>query len=392
MNKLELQEQRLALQEELTNLIGQAESRALEETENSRLAEIRSEIDNIDEEIRKIDEQNKEIAKENNKPKETRKMAKTKLTDLINAVVEGRAFDADVQAEMAEARAEFAKSGISPKGQILLRSISASTDASGGYDVAKELQPLEVAVRNNLVASKMGADWLGGLRGDVSIPRYSGSEVKWKGETASADDGAGTFDEIVLTPHRLTAVIDISKQMLLQASDDIEGIIINDLGKAIAEKLDSTIFSASSGDTNTPAGIFSTSATTTGSTDISAVTYDNVLALEEKVELANGSDYMFVVNPKVKFAFKGVQMASGLQMVVDGNELDGYKYISSNSVVEKGIACLDPKMLVIGQWGPAADITVDPYSKAADGLVRLVVNAYYDAKLRGDMIATEIFG
>ena len=85
-------------------------------------------------------------------------------------------------------------------------------------------------------------------------------------------------------------------------------------------------------------------------------------------------------------------MASGLQMVVDGNELDGYKYISSNSVVEKGIACLDPKMLVIGQWGPAADITVDPYSKAADGLVRLVVNAYYDAKLRGDMIATEIFG
>ena len=391
MNKLELQEQRLALQEELTNLIGQAESRALEENENSRLAEIRSEIDNIDEQIRSIDAENENIAK-NNKPKETRKMAKTRLIDLINAVVEGRAFDADVQAEMAEARAEFAKSGISPKGQILLRSISATTDASGGYDVAKELQPLEVAVRNNLVASKMGADWLGGLRGDVSIPKYSGSEVKWKGEVASADDGAGTFSEIVLTPHRLTAVIDISKQMLLQASDDIEGIIINDLGKAIAEKLDSTIFSASSGDTNTPAGIFSTTATTTGSTDISAVTYDNVLALEEKVELANGSDYMFVVNPKVKFAFKGVQMASGLQMVVDGNELDGYKYISSNSVVEKGIACLDPKMLVIGQWGPAADITVDPYSKAADGQVRLVVNAYYDAKLRGDMIATEIFG
>ena len=79
MNKLELQEQRLALQEELTNLIGQAESRALEENENSRLAEIRSEIDNIDEQIRSIDAENENIAK-NNKPKETRKMAKTRLS------------------------------------------------------------------------------------------------------------------------------------------------------------------------------------------------------------------------------------------------------------------------------------------------------------------------
>ena len=120
------------------------------------------------------------------------------------------------------------------------------------------------------------------------------------------------------------------------------------------------------------------------------MTYDDVLALEEAVELANGSNYMFLVNPKVKFALKGTQMANGLQMVFAGNEIDGYKTISSNSVADKGIICMDPRELVIGQWG-AYDITVDPYTKAGDGQVRLVINAYFDAKLRGNKIAKAMF-
>ena len=36
---------------------------------------------------------------------------------------------------------------------------------------------------------------------------------------------------------------------------------------------------------------------------------------------------------------------------------------------------------MIGQWG-AIDLTVDPYSQATNGKVRLVVNAYFDAKPR----------
>ena len=36
---------------------------------------------------------------------------------------------------------------------------------------------------------------------------------------------------------------------------------------------------------------------------------------------------------------------------------------------------------VIGQWG-GIDLTVDPYTQAANGKVRLVINAYFDAKPR----------
>ena len=37
--------------------------------------------------------------------------------------------------------------------------------------------------------------------------------------------------------------------------------------------------------------------------------------------------------------------------------------------------------MVIGQWG-GIDLTVDPYTQAAKGKVRLVINAYFDAKPR----------
>jgi HK97 family phage major capsid protein len=233
----------------------------------------------------------------------------------------------------------------------------------------------------------MGADFVGGLVGDVSIPQYAGSQVKWKGEVATAEDGAGEFAEVTLTPKRLTAVLDVSKQFLLQNSEDVEAILIGDLAAAVAEKLDKTIFGAGAGDANTPAGLFNGVAAEKAIADMN---YDDVLDLELAVEEANGSNYMFLVNPKIKFALKGTQMANGLQMVFDKGEIDGYKTISSNSVADKGIICMDPRELVIGQWG-GYDITVDNFTKAVDGQVRLVINCYFDAKLRGNKVAKALF-
>lgn len=388
MDILELKEKSLELRNQLSAIIstGEAEKRELNEEETNTMAELRSQIDEINSQIEEIEKENRKltIEKENNKEnKENRTMS---LFKMINAVVEGRNFTEDEAKAIAEARADFAKSGISAKGQIAYRTIAATVPTAGQENVAEDKWNLEVAVRNNLIATKMGADFVGNLTGDVSIPQYGGSTVKWKGETATAEDGQGTFTEVTLTPKRLTATLDISKQFLLQDSNDAEAMLIRDLAAAVAEKLDKTVFGAEKLD-NAPEGLFNGVAAEKGIADM---TYDDVLALEETVELANGTNYMFVVNPKVKFALKGTQMANGLQMVYAGNEIDGYKTISSNSVVDKGVICMDPRELVIGQWG-GYDITVDNYTKAADGQVRLVINAYFDAKLRGNKVAKAIF-
>jgi HK97 family phage major capsid protein len=391
-NILELQEEALNLRNQLSELIatGQKEERELNEEETNTMAELRKSIDEINSQITEIEKQNKELEsrkeeiKNNKIEKEIRTMT---LTNLINSVIEGRAFTEDEAKVMAEARADFAKSGISPKGQIVYRSVMATVDGQGKETIAEDKLNLEVAVRNNLIATKMGADFLGGLVGDLSIPKYAGSNVLWKGETETAENGRGAFSEINLTPKRLTATLDVSKQFLLQNSADVEAILVRDLAAAVAEKLDKTIFGEEGENVNQPGGLF---AGVGGEKALAEMTYEDVLALESAVEEKNGHNYMFIVNPKVKFALKGTQMANGLQMVFDGGEIDGFKTISSNSVASNGIICMDPRELVIGQWG-AYDITVDPYTKAADGQVRLVINAYFDAKLRGDKIAKARF-
>lgn len=388
-NILEIQEQVLDLKARMNEIIsnGEKEARELVEAETNEIADIRSQIDTLEAEIKAIEEENRNIEKKNKITEKKENRTTMSLINMINTVLEGRQFSEDEMKAMAEARADFAKSGISPKGQIVLRTIKATEATKGEETVIEDKWNLEVAVRNNLIATRMGADYVGGLIGNVSIPKYSGSQVKWAGETATAEDGQGEFSEVTLTPHRLTATLDVSKQWLLQSSYDAEAILIRDLAAAVTEKLDMTIFGNGAGDANTPAGLFNG---VEAAGDLAAVTYKDILDLELAVEEKNAHDYMFVVNPKVKFALKGTQMANGLQMVFDGNEIDGYKTISSNSVVDKGVICLNPRELVVGQWG-SYDIIVDPYTKAADGQVRLVINAYFDAKLRGDAVAPKVF-
>lgn len=381
MSELELKEKVLNLRNELNQILsnGEAEKRELNEEENSRVAEIRQEIDNANAELKSIEDENKKLVEEkNNKETKVNKMKEVRLFDLVKGVVNGNLDDEQrnfVNGNKIDYRA----------------AIMATAAGQGQENVPEDKKGLDVAIRNASVLNKIGATWFGNAVGDISIPKYCGSNVSWKGEGVAADDGASGFTETTLTPHRLTAYIDISKQFLAQDSNDAEAILINDLAQAVAEKLDKTIFGSGSGSTTVPAGLFAGAYITTGSTDLTGVTYDSVLDLESKVEEKNGTDFIFVANPKVKYALKGTQMASGLEMVYSKGEIDGYKAVVSNSVENKGILCLDPRDLAVATWS-GVEITVDTVTRAIYNEVRVVVNYLVDAKLRGDRISGEIFG
>lgn len=381
MSELELKEKVLNLRNELNQILsnGEAEKRELNEEENSRVAEIRQEIDNANAELKSIEDENKKLVEEkNNKETKVNKMKEVRLFDLVKGVVNGNLDDEQrnfVNGNKIDYRA----------------AIMATAAGQGQENVPEDKKGLDVAIRNASVLNKIGATWFGNAVGDISIPKYCGSNVSWKGEGVAADDGASGFTETTLTPHRLTAYIDISKQFLAQDSNDAEAILINDLAQAVAEKLDKTIFGSGSGSTTVPAGLFAGAYITTGGTALTAVTYDSVLDLESKVEEKNGTDFIFVANPKVKYALKGTQMASGLEMVYSKGEIDGYKAVVSNSVENKGILCLDPRDLAVATWS-GVEITVDTVTRAIYNEVRVVVNYLVDAKLRGDRISGEIFG
>ena len=382
MSELELKEKVLNLRNELNQILsnGEAEKRELNEEENSRVAEIRQEIDNANAELKSIEDENKKLVEEkNNKETKVNKMKEVRLFDLVKGVVNGNLDD--------EQRAFVNGNKIDYRAAIM-----ATQAGQGQENVPEDKKGLDVAIRNASVLNKIGATWFGNAVGDISIPKYAGSNVAWKGEGVAADDGASGFTETILSPKRLTAYIDISKQFLAQDSNDAEAILISDLASAIAEKLDKTVFGDGVGSSTQPAGLFNSGATyvTTG-TSLTAATYDNVLNLESAVEEKNGQNFIFIANPKVKYALKGTQMASGLQMVYSNGEIDGYKAVVSNSVKDKSIICMDPKDLAVATWS-GVEITVDTVTRAIYNEVRVVVNYLVDAKLRGDRISGEIFG
>jgi HK97 family phage major capsid protein len=388
MNKLELQEKRGLLQAELNGIIakGEAAKRKLEESEEARIAEIKAEMDSIDEEIRKETKKEEEAAKcGSNKKKKVKRM---KLVELINKVVENRAFSDEEQAMLAEARSQMAKSGINCSGQIAVRTLNASTATEGKEAIATDKMPLEISARNARVASEIGATYLDGLVGNVSFPAYGSTKVGWKGENVLADNGEGAFKEITLSPKRLTAVVEISKQLIAQTSDDVEAMIIRDLNDALGEKLDETIFAGVASVADAPKPISNVEGIVSKES-AEAAKYADILGMEQAIEEANGNmaDAVFVVAPNVKYAFKAVQTGNGLPLVLDNESLDGYPYVSSNSVPKGAAYLLCPRDLVIGSFGSAVDITVDAVTKADQGMVRLIVNGYYDFAYKSKKIA-----
>ena len=387
MTELELREKILNLQTTLENVIanGEAEQRELTEQETNQMVDLRSQIDEARAELAKVEEENRKIAEQNNHKEITKKntMKEVRLFDLIKGVVENNLTD--------EQRAYVNGNQISFR--AVEDGIAATVATAGKENVPEDKMRLEVAIRNASVLNKIGATWFGNAVGNIRIPKYDGSNVYWAdSENAEAQDGKQKFSEVSLSPKRLTAYITISRQFLAQSPEDAEAILISDLAAAVAEKLDKTVFGTAAGTNAQPAGLFVDGAPhlVTGKT-IDSITFNDVLELEEAVEEKNATDFIFVADPKVKYALRGTQMASGLQFVWDNGEIDGRKAVVSNSVAQGGLLCFDPKALAVATWDNGMFITVDPYTLAGKNQIKVTVNYLVDATLKGDSISGAIF-
>lgn len=315
---------------------------------------------------------------------------KFSLIKAINDVTNNRSLDEVAKEVVAKGIAEMRKSGLAIAGSIQLpvmeteneemraNGVLAQTAGAGAENIATEKLDILEPLRANMVMSQAGATYLTGLVGNISIPAYSGSNVAWAGETAAAANGAGDWSEIKLQPHRLTAYVDVSKEFLLQDSNDAEAMLRRDIIAAIGNKLEATILGSDAGTDEKPAGLFDgVTAMTT------AVKFGDIVDAEAELDAANVSGaYTYILSPKAKAALRTLSKDAGSgRFVLEDGEIEGSKALVSSNVVAKGLVVGDFTDYVIAQWG-AIDLVVDNYTKATEGKVRLVVNAYFDAKPR----------
>ena len=376
MDSVELIDKKNQLKIQAEAIIGNAEkeSRKLDDDEKAKFEALKNQMEEVDNEIRKI---NEKLNKETNK----RNMENFSLLKAINDIANNRQLDERSQEVVNEGISEMRKSGLSYSGQIVLpvtearADVQATVEGAGQEVVAEDKLNILEPLRASLVMTKAGATYMTGLVGNVSIPVYSGSNVGWAGEIEAAKDGAGTFSEVTLSPKRITAFLDVSKQFLLQDSASAEALLRADIVRAIANKLEATILGDKDGSATQPKGLFYDVA------DYYDISYESIVELVAYLEQQNVTgDIKFILSPLMKALLKTTKKdeGSGLFVMEDG-EIDGLPVLSTSACM--GLAIGNWADYVIAQWG-GIDLTIDPYSQATNGKVRLVVNAYFDAKPR----------
>lgn len=311
----------------------------------------------------------------------TMKEQRFSLLKAIRNVAENRNFDPLTAKVVADGQKEMRQAGLNTVGQIYIPTMetrAAVSVASEGVDVvATDLYDIIEPLRAKNVLVQAGAKFYTGLTNNAQIPVMTGSNVNWAGETAAATDGNVLFNNVTLTPKRLTAYVDISKMLLAQDSIGVENAIRADLINAINSKLENTILGKGAKSATSPAGIFN------GKTPTKVTDFEGLVGLEAKVEEANVlGGISYIASPSARASFRNMMKGSRgtAQLAYTDGTLDGTPVYSTSNVEAKTFVVGDFSNLAIGSWG-GLDIVVDNYTQAVNGMIRLVVNAYFDAAL-----------
>ena len=310
------------------------------------------------------------------------------LLNAIRNIAQGKQLDAAEQAVVKRGRQIMTEAGgIDFNGQIQLPvaetregdPVHYTVEADGDHVVVTDylniLEPLKA--KNVLV--KAGATYLTGLKGNVQLPVASDVNAYWEGEITSAKNGAGSFSHINMTPHRIAVEVPISKQFLIQDTLGAENLIRKLIVEKINDKLEATILSNAAASGSVPAGIFN------GVTAETVANFTDICDLEATLEDNNFSgDFKYIVNPKAKSALRSmIKGTNATGMVWEDDEIDGTPADWTTNMNNYTLAYGNWSDLYIGQWG-ALDLTVDPYTLAGDGQIRIIAQAWFDYKVVRD--------
>lgn len=292
------------------------------------------------------------------------------------------------------------------------RAISSTANADA---LVQEFGGLIEALRNKTIVGGLGARFLNGLTGsEVVMPRVIGGAATWATEVAAATDAGTTYDNVKLTPHRLAALIDVSKQFINQTHFSAEASLVEDIVIAMGIAIDKAAINGPTGGAS-PVGILNIAgipSTIFGGNGV-APTWAKVVEMESTLGKNNGlkGSVSYVTSYKAmgylktvpRDAGSGLFLANGRlsSVALEQIEMNGYRAVASPHVPDDLTANNLSAMilgnwndLVVGTFGAAGvDLTVDPYTLAINGQIRLTTNSFHDVNVRhakSFVIATDI--
>ncbi|MCA0235462.1 MAG: phage major capsid protein [Bacteroidetes bacterium] len=277
------------------------------------------------------------------------------------------------------------------------RDITANTGATGGYTIETALGKLIEFLYPRLSVLDMGATYFGNQTQHLSFPRNSSAAAaSWAStENATASETTPGFELLSLTPKRLTAFTDVSKQNIVQSNLPMENFIRRQLNMAVMQALDIAAINGA-GASGVPQGVMNVSGI--GDIDLGTdgglLDWARIVEFETKCALENADmgALGYITTPGVAGYLKTEKRdVAGNGFIWEGPNrnatVNGYRALASNNVpknLSKGSGTNLHAMifgnwadLIISQWG-GIDLLVNPYTKGKDALVELIIHSWYD--------------
>jgi HK97 family phage major capsid protein len=282
---------------------------------------------------------------------------------------------------------------------------TAGTSSLGGAGVQTTILSLIDLLRNNMLVRSLGATVLGGLTSNVSFPRQiTANTFTWSGENPSAANTltAATLDNVTLSPKTAMVSTAYSRQLLVQSSFDVNAFVMNDLALVNAIGLDNAALNGV-GSSNQPTGIrIQTGITnTTLGTNGAIPAWADVVGMETSVATNNAAigTLAYLTTPGMRGKLKTVlkSTTAGATYLWEGGvgtgEMNGYRAEASTQMLSnltKGTSTTVAHSILFGVWselllgefGGAADIIVDPYSLAGQNMIAVTSIIMADIAVR----------
>ena len=330
------------------------------------------------------------------------------ISKLVREAMTGRL--TGLEAEMSqEAAADLKNAGVGVRGLAQIPGfILRNTSTTGGTNVPGQSNTnvLEALVPTPIL-EQAGANVLRGLAGNINLPSLNdGTDII--NETAAAT-GAAAIAARQLTPQRVASRIDITNELLAAMNQSIDATVQRQFARASAAQVDemfltkviaaaaSTFVKRNETAAATVAGLTSQVASgligalgnanaLTNSTAF--ITSHGLLATARYTPTVSGGAIPIMQDNQI-FGYNAFGTSLAAAGLITDASYDIYSEVYSTSTASTTIsneADLVPIVIAnmencyVAYWGGgAADLVIDPYTLAATGITRLILNMYADA-------------
>jgi HK97 family phage major capsid protein len=243
-----------------------------------------------------------------------------------------------------------------------------------------------IDVLRNSSAVMQNATILNGLSGDVKIPKKTAAATAAfiSSEGGAAGESEMTIGSVTMSPKTLGAFTDVTRQLMIQSSLDVENLIRSDLAGSMAIAIDNAALEGS-GSSGNPTGITNTTGINTVSlSSAAAPTFAEMVSMESAVAVDNAllGGLVYIVHPTNAGTLKTTTKDSGSgQFVYQNGEINGYPVVVSSQLTANNYVFGNMQDLLVGMFS-GLDIVVDPYSNSTSGTVRVVALQSLDVNVR----------